>query len=372
MKISNRCKRKKRQKMPAPRKQKMPVPKKQKTPIPIFLIITIAALMTLKYLKFISFGELIIYTLSIIGLKILISYKIKSSLSIKEYLFTFFFVEKKKNTYPSPSLWTLLVAIIGIILQAFFSKDNVSEKIIDIPEKNDPSVQISTLLKIQEKYFTHAFTYKYMGLDVTGKVLYIILGFNDNIINNIVNYPIYKRNNIRNYCINELNINDENKIQIMSDLFFFLYFIHKKTGDSTILEMAESYTETIKDYVSLVEHIKNDKISSQKNIYHKYATEISFYLVHSILKNDEKREFFTSILPEKNEYTLTLSVLQNLYPYEKIEVMENIFDKYNEMGLQNVFANLESSIHLYTNQIKESHNSLKNYLEKLFNINLTI
>lgn len=112
-----------------PREQKNHMPKKQKTPIPIFLIITIAALMTLKYLQFISLGELIIYTLSIIGLKILISYKIKSSLSIKEYLFELFFVEKKKNIYPSPSFWTLLVTIIGITFQAFFLKTMFQKKL---------------------------------------------------------------------------------------------------------------------------------------------------------------------------------------------------------------------------------------------------
>lgn len=350
----------------------MPMPKKQKTPIPIFLIITIAVLMTLKYLQFISLGELIIYTLSIIGLKILISYKIKSSSSIKEYLFTFFFVEKKKNIYPSPSFWTLLVAIIGITFQAFFSKDNVSEKIINIREKNDPSAQITTLLKIQETYFTKQFKYEAMGVDATAKVLYIILGFKNEVINNIVNYPIYKRNNIRDYCINELKINDENKIQIMSDLFFFLYFVHKQTGNATILEIAESYTGKIIDYVSLLEHIKNEKISPQKNIYHEYVTDLSFYLVNNILENDEKRESFISILPEKNESTLNISILQNLYPYEKIELMETIFDKYNEMGLQKIFENLESSTHSYVNHIKQSHDSLKNYLEKLFNINLTI
>lgn len=342
-------------------------------------IIIIIILIALAYFQLISPIKLNIYIFSLIILEIFAPYILFQRLffTLKNYLSTCLFEKKDDKYYPNPNFFTLLAAIITAIISFIFSgTSTLKQNTQNPPINNHPiynsSNDIATLLKIKETCLTENFFTRSLILDLSAKVFYIILGLNDTSIEKLTNYPLYNRSNIEKYCRNTLKINDEHELNIISDLFLILSAFHKSTGDASILETAELYSDSIINYSSLLEHIHNDELSSQKNINQKYMTNESFYLVYSILKNDEKREKFISLFPERYNSTLDLSIVQYLCPYEKLEVMENLFDGYKAKGWDKIVSLLELNTNLYIKQIKKSHNSLKNYLEKLFNINLTI
>lgn len=326
---------------------------------------------------------------SVVVIEILISYKKISASSIKNYFIIIFFDEKNEKKYLNSNFITLVAALLTIIAPFIYSND--SKYIIENKKQFENNIELNgtlkaltrnsssdliALFKTNEIYLKSDFSCRISMLDATSRVFYLILSLNDTTIQKLINYPINSMESfmeINSYCRNQLKINDDLKINIIKDLFYLLYLISKNTNDSTILEMAELYAESVIDYNSALQYINNSEIFLKKEKYLKdYKSDISFYFIYNILENDDKREQLSSILSDEYNNTLYSSILVSLYPYEKIDLMTSFFTSAKKKGAGEIFYDLEASTRLYINNIKQTHDSLKKIFEELFHLHLPV